>query len=165
MGLAASQTRFLQLTARKSNIEFQGQQLNQQRLLLANESAGLYQDQLSLQVPVVPASASEEYMKPAYEFYDAVNDKTKTVQFTFDRDGNVIGMTITYTIYDGLGNAVEKVIDAQVGVATGSADNVSHGVPTSFADDVEFDPVTGRLIGLNISVWDISTSSEVTENE
>ena len=42
MGLAASQARFLGLTARKSNTEYEGQQVNQQRTALANESASLY---------------------------------------------------------------------------------------------------------------------------
>ena len=37
MGLAASQARFLGLTARKSNIEYEGQQVNQQRTALAEE--------------------------------------------------------------------------------------------------------------------------------
>ena len=37
MGLSASQARFLQLTARRSNIEYQAQQINQQRLQLASK--------------------------------------------------------------------------------------------------------------------------------
>lgn len=41
MGLAASQTRYLSLTARKSNVEFQGQQINQQRLELADRMSEL----------------------------------------------------------------------------------------------------------------------------
>lgn len=36
MGLAASQARFLMLTARKSDVEMQGQRINQERLKLAN---------------------------------------------------------------------------------------------------------------------------------
>lgn len=36
MGMSASQARFLMLTARKSDIEYQVQQINQQRLLLSN---------------------------------------------------------------------------------------------------------------------------------
>ena len=36
MGLAASQARFLNLTARKTNLEYEGQQINQQRTTLAN---------------------------------------------------------------------------------------------------------------------------------
>ena len=42
MGLAASQARFLGLTARKSNVEFQGQQINQARTALYNDVNGLY---------------------------------------------------------------------------------------------------------------------------
>ncbi|MCA9789192.1 MAG: hypothetical protein KC476_05140 [Cyanobacteria bacterium HKST-UBA06] len=36
MGLAASQSRYLTLTARKSDLEFTGQQINQSRTQLAN---------------------------------------------------------------------------------------------------------------------------------
>jgi len=36
MGLAASQARFLQLTARKSDLEFKGQQVNQERTINAH---------------------------------------------------------------------------------------------------------------------------------
>lgn len=54
MGLAATQARYLGLTARKTNIEFEGQQVNQQRTVLANESAGIYKQLYSLKVPVPP---------------------------------------------------------------------------------------------------------------
>ena len=37
MGLAATQARYLGLTARKTNVEFEGQQINQQRTALANQ--------------------------------------------------------------------------------------------------------------------------------
>ena len=36
MGLSASQARFLSLTSRKSAIEFKGQQINQQRMVLSS---------------------------------------------------------------------------------------------------------------------------------
>ena len=36
MGMAASQARFLGLTARKTNVEYEGQQINQQRTRLIN---------------------------------------------------------------------------------------------------------------------------------
>ena len=54
MGLAASQARFLGITARKSNIEYEGQQVNQQRTALAEEVNALYSKLLSLSVPVAP---------------------------------------------------------------------------------------------------------------
>ena len=55
MGMAASQARYLGLSARKTNIEFEGQQVNQQRTALANESAGLFRRMLSLDVPTAPS--------------------------------------------------------------------------------------------------------------
>ncbi len=42
MGLAASQARFLTLTARKSDLELTGQQINQSRLQLANITGQLF---------------------------------------------------------------------------------------------------------------------------
>jgi hypothetical protein len=39
MGLSASQSRSLLLTARKCDLEFQGQQINQRRIILSNELA------------------------------------------------------------------------------------------------------------------------------
>ena len=42
MGLAASQARFLALTARKSNLELDGQQINQSRMQLANVANQLF---------------------------------------------------------------------------------------------------------------------------
>lgn len=51
MGLAASQARILQLNARKSDLEFQGQQVNQQRTILSNEVETFYEKILALTVP------------------------------------------------------------------------------------------------------------------
>lgn len=64
MGLAASQARFLGLTARKSNVEYQGQQINQARTALSNEVMGLYNKYNSLEVPVPPSV--NEYQKTTY---------------------------------------------------------------------------------------------------
>ncbi len=66
MGMSASQARFLGLTARKSNTEYQGQQVNQQRTALANESAGLFQQILNLQVPTPPSAT--DFYSMAYTF-------------------------------------------------------------------------------------------------
>lgn len=66
MGLAASQARFLGITARKSNIEYEGQQVNQQRMALAQEVNSLYNKLLSLKVPVAPEAS--EYYTTTYSF-------------------------------------------------------------------------------------------------
>ena len=66
MGMAASQARFLNLTARKTNIEYEGQQINQQRTELSNESANLYNQMLTLKVPTPPKT--QDYTKIQYTF-------------------------------------------------------------------------------------------------
>ena len=66
MGLAASQARFLGLTARKSNIEYEGQQVNQQRTALAEEVNSLYSKLLSLDVPIAPDTT--EFYETNYSF-------------------------------------------------------------------------------------------------
>lgn len=68
MGMAASQARFLGLTARKNNVEFEGQQINQQRTALANQSANYYNDLLGMAVPVPPSV--DNYTKTVYSFND-----------------------------------------------------------------------------------------------
>ena len=84
MGMAASQARFLGLTARKTNVEYEGQQVNQQRTALSNQSANYYNQLLGMTVPVPPS----------------VNDYTKTV-YTFE-DGS-LSNSITALIANGDG--------------------------------------------------------------
>ena len=57
MGMAASQARYLALVARKSNCEYEGQQINQARTVLSNQSANLFNQMLGLNVPVPPSTA------------------------------------------------------------------------------------------------------------
>ena len=54
MGIAASQARYLYLTARQTNVEFEGQQINQARTNLANEEAGLFNEMLKIDAPIAP---------------------------------------------------------------------------------------------------------------
>ena len=68
MGMAASQARFLSLTARKNNTEYEGQQINQQRTALSNQSASYYNDLLGMSVPVPPSV--DNYTKTVYTFED-----------------------------------------------------------------------------------------------
>ena len=69
MGMAASQARYLALTARKSNVEFQGQQINQQRTLLATQQTELFSELTALQNPIPPSV--ENYTKSVYTFSDS----------------------------------------------------------------------------------------------
>ena len=68
MGLAASQARFLGITARKSNIEYEGQQVNQQRTALAEEVNALYNKLLALELPVAPDTTKFYETNYSYKF-------------------------------------------------------------------------------------------------
>lgn len=74
MGMAASQARFLSLTARKTNVEFEGQQINQQRTTLSNESSNYYSQLCNLAVPTPPSS--EDFSKTTYTFSDGAEKNT-----------------------------------------------------------------------------------------
>lgn len=74
MGMSASQARFLSLTARKSNVEFEGQQINQQRTTLSNESASYYSELCNMEVPTPPSV--DDYTKISYTFNDGAMSNT-----------------------------------------------------------------------------------------
>ncbi len=76
MGMSASQARFLSLTARKTNVEYEGQQINQQRTTLSNESSNYYSQLTSMSVPVPPSTA--DYTKITYTFNDGSAKNTVT---------------------------------------------------------------------------------------
>lgn len=74
MGMAASQARYLGLTARKTNVEYEGQQVNQQRTALANQSANLFNQLLTLQVPTPPST--NDYTTLQYSYTDGTYAET-----------------------------------------------------------------------------------------
>ena len=90
MGMAASQARFLGLTARKTNVEYEGQQINQQRTALSNQSASYYTNLLGMNVPQPPEL--QDFTKTIYSFSDGAltNQLTSMIAHT---DGSY---TISY---------------------------------------------------------------------
>ena len=72
MGMAASQARYLALTARKTNTEWEGQQINQARTALANQSANLFNRLLNLEVPNPPKTT--DYTEIQYSYSDGQNE-------------------------------------------------------------------------------------------
>lgn len=57
MGMSASQARLIALTARMNDIEYQGQQINQQRTTLSNQVNALYNQLLEMSVPTPPSTS------------------------------------------------------------------------------------------------------------
>ena len=107
MGLAASQARFLNLTARKTNIEYEGQQINQQRTTLANQSAAYYNQMLTLSVPTPPSTDSYKTITYAFTTLDGYkanvsqvtgNMNDATVVYTYSKTENQLAKTDAYTI-------------------------------------------------------------------
>jgi len=76
MGMSASQARFLTLTARKTNTEYEGQQINQQRTMLSNESSNYYSQLASMTVPTPPSPS--DYTKLSYTFNNGNTTNTIT---------------------------------------------------------------------------------------
>lgn len=116
MGMAASQARYLALVARKSNCEFEGQQINQARTALSNQSANLFNQMLGLKVPVPPST--QDFTKTQYSYTDGVNnsviDSWKQLSAA-DPDYNYIVKTHYYTdVYTG---SVKKMSDPQVQIS------------------------------------------------
>lgn len=95
MGMAASQARFLGLTARKSNVEYQGQQINQQRTALANESSNLYNQMLMLDVPTPPSQ--KDYYKTVYKL-DGTGDGYQTGDYEISGLSKTYGQQDEYVI-------------------------------------------------------------------
>ena len=97
MGMAASQARYLGLTARKTNVEYEGQQINQARTALANQSANLFNRLLGLSVPTAPNTTN--FTTQQYSFSDGYNDyeidNIKTVNYT-DENGTKYNCQVTY---------------------------------------------------------------------
>ena len=84
MGMSASQARFLCLTARKNNVEFEGQQINQQRTTLSNESGSYYAQLCNMVVPTPPSV--DDYTKVTYTFDDGALTNTITTMIAQDKN-------------------------------------------------------------------------------
>ena len=86
--MSASQARLLSLTARQSNLEFEGQQINQQRTNLSNQSANYYNSLLTMTVPTPPST--DDYTTIKYSFVIGGNDATIAQVLPQDNKGNYL---------------------------------------------------------------------------
>lgn len=68
MGMAASQARLLGLQARRSNLEYQAQQINQERSVLSQQCTAMYNSLLAMNVPTPPSTG--DYTKLEYSGVD-----------------------------------------------------------------------------------------------
>lgn len=106
MGMSASQARYLGLAARRSNIEYHGQQINQERTILSQQCTALYNSLLDLQVPTPPSTS--DYTKVVYSGHDGA---------TSFEIGSIIPHRDSYSIdfkYQKTGHYIEEAGQAAV---------------------------------------------------
>ncbi len=181
MGMAASQARYLALTARKSNVEYEGQQINQSRTALANQTANLFSQMLGMSVPTPPSST--DYTTVQYSFSDGVNTEVLSDYYqlgTADSDYNYVVTTYhTESLYTG---SKKNLNDPQVQATTTnnysydssssenntsktvnkawSNDDGTYGIETSDGSTSIFKPVT---MADNAQITAINTANGVVD--
>lgn len=104
MGMAASQARYLLLTARKSDLEFTGQQINQSRTQLANITNQLFtvatgldpdtDEAIQIQLRINAVQSLDEALELQLR---RVDTQQKTVQTEIEAVQKVIEKSITLT--------------------------------------------------------------------
>ncbi len=145
MGMAASQARYLALTARKTNCEYEGQQINQARTALANQSANLFNQLLTLEVPVAPKTT--DYTEVQYSYSDGTNESViDSWQQLSSSDPNynyIVNHYYYADVYTGSqkqlnnpqvqtkGEVVEDAFDGQDPVVTYDANNDTYTITTA----------------------------------
>lgn len=108
MGMAASQARFLGLTARKTNVEYEGQQINQQRTALSNQSASYYTNLLGMNVPQPPSV--QDYTKTIYSFTDGSLTNQLTSLIARADGSYIVSYLRNYTDNDAIVSSVPSRI-------------------------------------------------------
>ncbi len=117
MGMAASQARYLALVARKSNCEYEGQQINQARMALSNQSANLFNQMLGLNVPVPPST--QDYTVTQYSYTDGMNDSViSSWQQLSEADPDYNYVVTHYYYTDRYTGSQKKLSDPQVQFTT-----------------------------------------------
>lgn len=136
MGMSASQMRYCMLTGRKSDVQFQGQQINQQRTTLATETSAYNSQLLDVKVPTAPSSS--DYTTNNYSAsINGTNVSLGQIDPEYDSTNNPTGAyTVHYTkTTTGIGgvasttdNIYSKSRDAATGneVYTAAIDNTKY---------------------------------------
>ena len=106
MGMAASQARWLALTARKTNVEYEGQQVNQARTALANISANTFNDLLALEVPTAPST--QDFTTFQYSYQDGTNIETVTKMDPINNDPDGYNYMITHHHFSDVFTGIES---------------------------------------------------------
>lgn len=155
MGMAASQARYLGLTARKTNVEYEGQQINQARTALANQSANTFNELLALEVPTAPST--QDYTTLQYSYQDGTNTETISDMSELINDPDGYNYTISHYHYsDVFTGIMSKKTNPQVSFETKAEKSL---VPK---DNVKQDAATNEYTvnGQVVSKYDSSVQEQ-----
>ena len=106
MGMAASQARYLGLTARKTNVEYEGQQVNQARTALANQLNNTFNDLIALEVPTAPST--QDYTTTQYSYEDGTVGETISSMTPLDNDPDGYNYLVTHFHYADVFTGIEN---------------------------------------------------------
>ncbi|MDO5437730.1 MAG: hypothetical protein Q4F80_05990 [bacterium] len=163
MGMAASQARFLSLTARKSNVEYEGQQINQERTALANESSNLYAQLTKLEVPSPPSTS--DFYKTVYSFKsNQLSADNSYITYSLDNiqstpDGDVAILSHDVTLYQNLATPITGSVsrDTNPSYPAGTVTTVSdtNSTTSSAPYNVKDGLLSGKLFNSGDSTYAI----------
>lgn len=140
MGMAASQARYLGLTARKTNVEYEGQQINQARTALSNQSANTFNDLLGLEVPTAPST--QDFTTTQYSYTDGTNSETISGMEPLYNDPDGYNYQVTHYHYSDVYTGVEnRMNNPQVYVT----DKISDDKIDPNKVQATTDPLTGEV--------------------
>ena len=154
MGMAASQARYLALTARKTNVEYEGQQVNQARTALANKSANTFNELLKLEVPTAPST--EDFTTLQYSYQDGTIKETISEMSSIQNDPDYNYM-VTHFHYSDIFTGIRSLkTNPQVMFDKKAAKSTVEG------DKVDYDPSTNKykVDGKELSVYDPSDATQ-----
>lgn len=134
MGMAASQARYLGLTARKTNCEWEGQQINQARTALSNQSGNLFNQMLALTVPDCPDKTN--YTTVQYSYSDGSNNEVLENWKQLSDSNNEYNYVVDHYYYANLYTGSKKLVDdPQVTIKSDTLDDTdNYGDLTTNAD-------------------------------
>lgn len=157
MGMAASQARYLALTARKTNVEYEGQQVNQARTALANQSANTFNELLKLEVPTAPST--QDYTKIQYSYVDGTTAETISDMQSLQNDPDYNYM-VTHFHYSDIYTGIQSLkSNPQVVFDTKSAKEV---IPK---ENVTYDDLTSTYYVSGIPLTQYNPSDETQKAE
>ena len=123
MGMSASQARLIELTARMNDVEYEGQQINQQRQTLANKMNEIYNQAMTLEVPTAPSKI--DFRTEAYS--GKIGSQRVDIKMLEHGDWSAIKTTKAWSCYNtkGLIGTTPENYEAKDTVPFGSGDRIT----------------------------------------